>query len=332
MLTGRTASGQTSVPARPAKGQTAQSHVPAKAALRSSAGSSAGGSAPDRRPAPQLAPSPRQQHPGPAARRTGSAPAAALAADTVATGSALVSAPPSTDYFDGRVRRTLQSLQDSLEKSQEVLRAVKDCLSSPPANALDILGSSDALNPPRTQMKLCLADSWKQLKNTSNRLTADSVRLAKSPLGIQPVGAELTTQFDAASGETKALLELFTLVSSGSKFPDHAYVEAFEACSRSGIALPGAFQFKLCSASVAHLLSADEVDKAVQAARTDSVEVTALLASGVPQPAAWGFVSNTIQNVVLAWLNAVVPRAAIHKTEAGERRERIAGIDLEFGL
>ena len=60
------------------------------------------------------------------------------------------------EHCDGRVQRTLASLEESLEKAKQSLQQVKDFLSSPPSDVAAVLCADAALNPPTKEAKDCL--------------------------------------------------------------------------------------------------------------------------------------------------------------------------------
>ena len=126
-----------------------------------------------------------------------------------------------------------------------------------------------------------MGEPRKQLRACLQKLATDSVRLDKSPLSQQAAGQDLRAAIATASGEATVLQELLNLVCAGGKFSDHSYVEALEACTGLGMRFPAAFHFKKCAATLGQALSVDDIDKVVKTGHADSVDVQALIDSGV---------------------------------------------------
>ena len=124
-------------------------------------------------------------------------------------------------------------------------------------------------------------------------------------------------QLEAASGEISPVIDLLAMVCSSSTMAGHAYVDAFDACKKGGWKFPVGFQLHYFASLASHLASVDKIGEVIGMAYTDSVEVRALTQCGLQSDFINQFVSNTIQNLVLACANLVLARDKASSTAAG---------------
>ena len=256
-----------------------------------------------------------------------SAPSVATRTHGASAGSAQLVRPPAKvpasvvshepEIVDGRVKRRLKTLQDSFQSSMENLTKVLDYLASPPEDVAGHLSGAESFAHPRVNLRSSLAQQHRELRSCAKSVNADLERCQSSPGSSQPAFQSLLEQLHEASGRTSCLLELMNLICSSGNFSDHAYVEAYRAARLQRIQLPAGFHMKQLECSIAHLMSVDSIDKALQVARSDSVEVMAICDAGITLDSIREFVSITVQNLVLKRLNAVSPRANIASQTAG---------------